>query len=152
MKSVAQTLQKLEHFEGFEVELSNNSKGTFSIATEKEEVPDSTKSIWWIHIYSNEFRSGVDTPEIDLLLSELGWALYKHLKAAPYFRFALVGLEVTMAFSFKDFPSLLNNPSNVSEYQGLVLSNQQVLGTKSENLFTSFTEEHQWIPYAGNNL
>lgn len=101
---------------------------------------------WWCRVApSNLSEVGIDSPASAYVMTEVGILLYQHLRFAPPFRYALVGVEVD---EFRTYSELIEDSSNLSS-PGLVLARdiQQELGILP--VFRSFTPSYVWQPYAG---
>jgi hypothetical protein len=101
---------------------------------------------WWCRTYPNDLsKVGIDNPESAFLMTSLGLILYAHLKYAPSFRYALVGVEVD---EFRTYSELIEDLPNLS-IPGLVLST--ALAPEAETLtgFQPFSSGYVWQPYKG---
>ncbi len=101
---------------------------------------------WWCRVRPSGISEvGIDTPETAYLMTELGILLYQHLRSAPAFRYALVGVEVD---EFRTYSELLEE-SSIPTFPGLVLAETvwQVMGASPT--FRSFSSGYTWKPYEG---
>ncbi|MFB2894402.1 hypothetical protein ACE1CI_15950 [Aerosakkonemataceae cyanobacterium BLCC-F50] len=101
---------------------------------------------WWCRVTPTGISEvGINTPETAYIMTEVGILLYQHLRFAPTFRYALVGLEVD---EFRTYSELLEDTSSPS-FPGLVLAETiwQLLGAPSD--FRSFSSGYVWKPYQG---
>lgn len=81
-------------------------------------------------------------------MRELVPLLYQHLRSAPLFRFALVGIEVDKCITYEELISdnlILQKPE---KFSGLVVSQEIWRKLGSPNSFVSFREGYFWIPYS----
>ncbi|NES81428.1 MAG: hypothetical protein F6K10_08435 [Moorea sp. SIO2B7] len=101
---------------------------------------------WWCRVCpSGVSEIGIEAPDSAYLMTELGILLYQHLRSAPAFRYALVGLEVD---EFRTFEELLDESPKLS-FPGLVLSDTTWQSIKSPPTFRSFSSGYVWQPYEG---
>lgn len=101
---------------------------------------------WWCRVSpSNISEIGINTPEDAQLMTEVGVLLYRCLRAAPAYRYALVGVEVdefrTYSEFIEDFPNL--------KFPGLVLSQTLIQSVEITPLFRQFSPGYIWKPYEG---
>jgi len=85
---------------------------------------------WWCRVCpTNISEIGIDHPQAAYLMTELGILLYQHLRSAPAFRYALVGVEVD---EFRTYSELIDELQN-SAFPGLVLAHSlwQIAGSPS---------------------
>ena len=128
------------HFDDISWVVSNGSQPQC-----RTEIFQDMEENWWCRVFpSNISEVGIDTPETAYLMTELGILLYQHLRSAPIFRYALVGVEVD---EFRTYSELLEEP-NIS-FPGLVLAEAiwQAIGTPL--IFRSFSAGYVWRPYEG---
>ena len=101
---------------------------------------------WWCRVcLSSLSEVGIESPDAAYLMTELGILLYQHLRSAPPFRYALVGLEVD---EFRTYRELLDESSNIS-FPGLVLSHMTWQMMASPSSFIPFSSGYVWQPYEG---
>jgi hypothetical protein len=101
---------------------------------------------WWCRVSpSNLSEVGIDSPESNYLMTELGILLYQSLRFAPPFRYALVGIEVD---EFRTYTELIEESSNLS-IPGLVLSKTLKPDLVLLPVFRDFSPSYVWYPYAG---
>ena len=101
---------------------------------------------WWCRICPSGISElGIDTPENAHLMTELGILLYQHLRSAPAFRYALVGVEVD---EFRTYSELLKESSHLA-FPGLVLSNAVWQAVNLPSVFRPFSLGYVWKPYEG---
>ena len=78
---------------------------------------------------SKESRSGVTSPEVAASLGAAGHALLEHLRSAPPFRFAVVGVEAYEAMTFGDLvQQVAVDPASLDGPDGLVVSDDALPG------------------------
>jgi hypothetical protein len=101
---------------------------------------------WWCRVSPSSISEvGINTPEIAYLMTELGILLYQHLRSAPTFRYALVGLEVD---EFRTYGELIEESSTLS-FPGLVLADNMWQAVGSPPDFRSFSLGYVWKLYEG---
>ncbi|MFB2971138.1 hypothetical protein ACE1CD_19380 [Aerosakkonema sp. BLCC-F183] len=101
---------------------------------------------WWCRVSPSAIGEvGIDTPETAYIMTEIGILLYQHLRFAPKFRYALVGLEVD---EFRTYSELLAETSFQS-FPGLVLAETIWQEIGSLPSFRSFNSGYVWKPYQG---
>jgi hypothetical protein len=101
---------------------------------------------WWCRVCPNNISEvGIDTPESAYRMTEVGILLYKHLKSAPSFRYALVGVEVD---EFRTYTELLEESSTL-EFPGLVLAKNLEIDDRLLLGFRPFESGYIWKPYEG---
>ncbi|MGK7874472.1 MAG: hypothetical protein AB4426_14540 [Xenococcaceae cyanobacterium] len=101
---------------------------------------------WWCQVCpSSVSEIGIEAPDSAYLMTELGILLYQHLRLAPDFRYALVGVEVD---EFRTYSELLDESPNFS-FPGLVLSNATWQTMASPSTFRPFSSGYVWQPYEG---
>lgn len=101
---------------------------------------------WWCRVYPDNISEvGIESPASAYLMTELGILFYQHLRSAPPFRYALVGVEVD---EFKTYSELLEDASDLL-IPGLVLAENigQMLGLSSA--YRAFSPGYVWLPYEG---
>lgn len=83
------------------------------------------------------------------LLNSVGTLLYEHLKSAPSFRFAILGIETYQFNRFEAFPSLLQDTKSRAGLNGLVVNDTvlEILGPSLD--FIPFTRGYSWLPTEG---
>ncbi|HIK03789.1 MAG TPA: hypothetical protein IGS40_03585 [Trichormus sp. M33_DOE_039] len=101
---------------------------------------------WWCRVYPNNISElGIDSPESAYLMTELGILLYKHLRTAPRFRYALVGVEVD---EFRTYSELIEDLPNLS-IPGLVLDKKIEQEIKTLPVYRHFISVYVWQLYEG---
>lgn len=129
------------YFEGVSWVISNNNQshchtGIF------QDIEDN----WWCRVsFSSIGGVGIDTPETAHIMTEIGILLYQHLRFAPKFRYALVGLEVD---EFRTYSELIEEASPQS-FPGLVLAETIWQKVGSPPTFRAFSSGYVWKPYEG---
>lgn len=78
-------------------------------------------------------------------MTALGILFYQHLRSAPEFRYALVGVEVD---EFRTYSELLADFSELS-VPGLVLAIEVGLEMDLSSGYCPFSPGYIWQPYAG---
>jgi hypothetical protein len=130
-----------EHFEGIEWMLSNNRQCLCRTDTFQD-----MEQNWWCRVYPNNISEvGIDTPESAYVMTELGILFYLTLRFAPWFRYALVGVEVD---EFRTYSELMEDLSKLS-LPGLVLAKELIHGLETSPVFRSFSPSYVWQPYEG---
>jgi len=101
---------------------------------------------WWCRVCPNNISEvGIDAPESAYLMTELGILLYQHLRSAPSFRYALVGVEVD---EFRTYSELLEENSDLP-IPGLVLAVEVGRKMGMSPAFRPFSAGYVWQPYEG---
>jgi hypothetical protein len=139
----------VHHFAGFTVASKAGSPSRFTVELDHDPWGEG-RGEYWVSVVSDEFRSG-ESPASDERLAELRDGLYRRLRTAPPYRFALVGVEVFATVTYEALLELLDDPSSLSPaYDGLVLRADDVAATSAASLFTPFSDGYRWIrPLAG---
>jgi hypothetical protein len=129
------------HFEGVAWVLSNGVRS--------ECCPSIFQDIdanWWCRVCpSNISEIGIEAPESAYLMTELGILLYQHLKLAPAFRYALVGVEVDEFRTYSELQAELPN----LHFPGLVLADAIYQAKRLPRTFQPFSLGYFWQPYEG---
>jgi hypothetical protein len=76
--------------------------------------------------------------------SEVGFLLYEHLKSAPFFRYAMVGLEVDGFLEESEFKT-----TDLNRYDGIVLSKDFYESLDVQYELEEFSPGYYWRPYLG---
>ncbi|WP_427160970.1 hypothetical protein ACQFX9_04940 [Aliinostoc sp. HNIBRCY26] len=130
-----------QHFMGQILTLSNGSPCLCRADTFQD-----IENNWWCRVYPNNISElGIDSPESAYLMTELGILLYKHLRLAPPFRYALVGVEVD---EFRTHSELIEDLPNLS-IPGLVLAKKIEQEVETLQIFRIFSSGYVWQPYEG---
>jgi len=132
--------QFARHFEGLSLVLSSGTQFKGQTTTFQD-----FEGNWWCRVCPDNLPgTGIDAPDIAYTMTELGILLYRRLQSAPFFRYALVGLEVD---EFRTYSELSTEISQ-SSFPGLVLCESvwRSLVTPSFRLFSS---GYVWQPYEG---
>ncbi|MGC1309837.1 MAG: hypothetical protein WA885_21640 [Phormidesmis sp.] len=130
-----------QHFEGVTWKLSNRRQCQCRTDTFQD-----IDENWWCRVYPNNIsKMGIESSESAYVMTELGILFYQHLRSAPKFRYALVGVEVD---EFRTHSELLEDASDLST-PGLVLAEDigQVLELSSA--YRAFRPGYVWFPYEG---
>jgi hypothetical protein len=136
-----QAKQFAQHFEGETWLLSNGCQCQC-----RTDIFQDLEENWWCRVYPSNMReAGVESPESAYLMTELGILLYQHLRSAPTFRYALVGVEVD---EFRTYSELLEESPELS-IPGLVLSPEIQKHTLVSSTFRPFSSGYIWQPYKG---
>jgi len=128
----------VNHFKGVKFKLSDGLES--ELRTYRLEDPEDNS---WLCVYPTGLsKSGVCSEDDARQMTEAAAHLYRLLKTAPDFRYAIVGVEV----EFFRFESEINELNDV-DYDGVVLSIEfwDKVG-KPEN-FIQFREGYYWRPY-----
>jgi hypothetical protein len=96
---------------------------------------------------TNVSRSGVSDQAVAAQLTEAGAHLYAHLRAAPAFRFAMVGVEVDDVRSEFEVEEMVR--ASHRAYQGLVVAADLWQRAGQPSLFQPFRPGYVWRPYLG---
>ena len=116
-----------------------------SLSQCRTEIFQDLEDNWWCRVspaYVSEME--IDTPEMAYQMTETGIFLYQHLRSAPTFRYALVGVEVD---EFRTHSELLKE--SILEFPGLVLAESIWQTVGSPPAFRSFSSGYVWKPYEG---
>ncbi len=133
--------QFAKHFNEISWVLSNSSQSQCHT-----EVFQDLEGNWWCRVCPSGISEvGIYTPESAYLMTELGLLLYQRLRAAPPFRYALVGVEVD---EFRTYGELLEEFSPVA-FPGLVLAETVWQAAGSSPGFRPFSLGYVWKPYEG---
>lgn len=143
-----------KHFEGLSFELITGKTSMCSVAIHSDE-----ENNWWVDVVPNNITGSCGSSLNDAIeVSELGFRLYKHLKLAPQFRFALFGCEVE---EFRLYSELANDVATYRDgrtefnnhpgFSGLVLSHELWEELGKPIAFPPFTDKYRWRPYAGQD-
>lgn len=99
---------------------------------------------WWAWaIPDGVTRSGIQDEKDGRQLTEIGLALYSHLRSAPPFRYALVGVEVDEFRCFNE----LDGDIVTLDFNGLVLSEAVWQHLGSPSIFVPFEPGFRWRPF-----
>lgn len=129
------------HFETVSWTLSNNTQ-PHCRDTLFQDVDDN----WWCQICPDSLSEiGIESPDAAYRMTELGILLYQHLRTAPTYRFALVGVEVD---EFRTHSELLDDAPDLN-FSGLVLSDTLWQSIGQPSTFRSFSSGYVWQPYEG---
>lgn len=130
-----------QYFEGVTWTLSNGRQCQCRTATFQD-----VEENWWCRVTPNNISEiGIESPESAYLMTELGILFYQHLRSAPEFRYALVGVEVD---EFRTCSELLEDSSELS-IPGLVLAAEVGLGMGLSSAYRPFSSGYVWLPYEG---
>jgi hypothetical protein len=103
---------------------------------------------WWTIVIPDGMIIGGKDTDLTLVqkerASEVGFLLYDHLKSAPFFRYAMVGLEVDGFVEESEFQT-----TDLQRYDGVVLSKEFYERIDCQNGFEKFTADYYWRPYLG---
>ena len=133
--------QFAQHFQGKEWLLSNSRQ----CQCHTDNFQDLEQN-WWCRVYPNHISAvGIDSPESAYIMTELGILLYKTLRFAPRFRYALVGVEVD---EFRTYSELIEDLPDLS-IPGLVLAKELDDKLETSPLFRPFSPSSVWQPYQG---
>lgn len=133
--------QFAQHFEASSLPLSNGSQSQ-CYNTIFQDISEN----WWCRICPDGMSEiGVEAPEAAYSMTELGLLLYQHLRSAPPFRYALVGIEVD---EFRTFDELLDESSTL-HVPGLVLSTSTWQSIGEPTTFRAFSSGYVWQLYEG---
>ncbi len=134
-------MQFAQHFEGTTWILSNSRQCQCRADTFQD-----IEENWWCRVCPNNLSEvGIVTPESAYLMTELGILLYQHLRSAPVFRYALVGVEVD---EFRTYSELLKESLDLL-IPGLVLAIEVGQKIRISSTFRSFCPGYVWQPYEG---
>jgi len=130
-----------QYFEGVTWTLSNGGQCQCRTASFQD-----IDENWWCRVCPNNISEiGIESPESAYLMTELGILFYQHLRFAPEFRYALVGVEVD---EFRTYSELLEDFSELS-IPGLVLAIEVGQEMELSSAYRSFSPGYVWLPYEG---
>ena len=143
-----------EHFKDLSFELLTGKTSVCSV-----NVHSNAESNWWAAIFPDNITRSDSSGLTDAIeISEVGFRLYKHLKSAPQFRFALFGCEVE---EFRLHSELANDVAvyrdgriqfnNHSAFDGLVLSLEIWEELGKPVAFFHFMGNYRWRLYKGKD-
>lgn len=133
--------QFASHFNELSLPLSNGSQSHCSAGVFQD-----SEDNWWCRVCpSGISQIGIDTPETAYIMTELGLLIYQNLRAAPPFRYALVGVEVD---EFRSYSELLEDAAALT-LPGLVLAQSVWQAVGSPPAFHPFSLGYVWQPYEG---
>ncbi len=146
-KSIAEDFAK--HFEELTFKLVT---GTTSVC--KNWVHQNPEMNWWVTVLPSEItKTGVNSKKDCIELSELGLRLYKHLLTAPFFRYALAGVEVDDFMYYSDlFKSVCTYPDErraLHGFTGLILRKEIWKELGEPIAFVKFKTDYVWQIYYG---
>ncbi|MEM9486355.1 MAG: hypothetical protein AAGA83_21980 [Cyanobacteria bacterium P01_F01_bin.116] len=129
------------HFDVVSWKLSNDHQ-IHCQTTLFQDIDDS----WWCRVVPDGLSEiGIESPDAAYLMTELGILLYQHLRSAPAYRFALVGIEVD---EFRTHSELLEDAPDL-KFPGLVLSDAIWQSIDQPSTFRPFSTGYVWQPYEG---
>lgn len=129
------------HFDGIVWKLSNDCQVQCQ-TTLFQDIDDN----WWCRVVPDGLSEiGIESPDAAYLMTELGILLYQHLRSAPAYRFAVVGIEVD---EFRTHSELLEDSPDLT-FPGLVLSDAIWQSIDQPSTFRSFSPGYMWQPYEG---
>jgi hypothetical protein len=109
---------------------------------------------WWAVVTpQGESESGVTSDDVAQSLSAAGQALLEHLRSAPPFRFAVIGVEAFEAITFDDLDaSTGSDPSFPDRFDGLVVSDEVRDRLGRDAPLEPFAPGYAWFPYRGEHF
>ena len=135
------SLSFANHFEGLSWVLTDGIRSVCASSTHCD--PEGN---WWVIVCPTGIsRSGVSGQTAANQLTEVGNLLYKRLRTASTFRYAIVGVE---SDEFRRF-SELDEDLLVLPFDGLVVSDQIWKRLGSPHIFVPFSTGYYWRPYKG---
>jgi hypothetical protein len=135
-ESNAQKKVVLAYFEGKSIQIKEEN---YTIST----YPDGMVTVDKIS------KKGVYTQEIANELTAVGFEFYRLLKAAPDFRYALVGVEVDDWRSWADLEEI---PTDMGLTKGFVISAAAYHALGNPVPVEPFRKNYLWTPYQGETL
>jgi hypothetical protein len=133
--------QFAKHFDGISWVRSNGH--SFQCRTA---IFQDSEANWWCQVIPSGISEvGIEASDIAYQMTELGISLYQQLQSAPFFRYALVGLEVD---EFRTYSELIAEPS-VLDFPGLVLAETVWRSLGEPSTFRPFSSGYVWQPYEG---
>ena len=98
---------------------------------------------WCVVMPDGVSMGGIQSPEDQEELDELAVLLLEHLRTAPSFRYALVGVEVD---SFREYEEIDRDLVNL-DFNGLVISTDIWRRLGQPPMFKPFDKGHVWRPF-----
>lgn len=130
-----------QHFDGLSWDLSGVIQSRCHVAIFQD-----FEENWWCRVCPDNLgEHGIDAPNIAYLMTELGILLYRRLRSAPPFRYALAGLEVD---EFRTY-SELSTEVSINGFAGLVLAETVWRSLGASPFFRPFSTGYVWHPYEG---
>lgn len=140
------------YFEGLSFGLVTGKTSACSIGIHSDD-----ENNWWVDVFPDNVTRSCGSSLTDAIeISEVGFRLYKHLKSAPRFRFALFGCEVE---EFRLYSQLADDVAtyrdgrtefnNHPAFSGLILSLEIWEELGKPIAFPPFGDNHRWRIYGG---
>jgi hypothetical protein len=133
-----------DYFQGLALTLSDGKQISCSADTYFQDRDGN----WWTIVIPEGMVIGGNYGDLTLRqkerASEVGFLLYEHLKSAPIFRYAIVGLEVDGFLEESEFKT-----TDLNLYDGIVLSKEFYERLNIQNKLEEFTADYYWRPYLG---
>jgi hypothetical protein len=99
---------------------------------------------WWATVCPDGVtRNGINNEQERQQLTAISIALYEHLRSAPAFRYALVGVEVDGFRYFRE----LDDDVVTMDFNGLVVSDAVWNHLGSPTIFVPFKPGYRWRPF-----
>jgi hypothetical protein len=132
------------HFENFRCVLSDGSQSFCSTSAHQ----DSDNNWWACVVPSGLSRNGIRDELEARLMTEIGHLLCEHLRTAPPYRYALVGMES------EDFRYFTEPDGDLAKlpFHGLVISHEIWEGLDQPAIFVPFEPSYVWRPYLGETF
>jgi hypothetical protein len=141
-----------KHFEGLSFQLVTGKASVCSATVGLDDEHD-----WWVDIFPDSITQSNGSSLTDAIeVSEVGFRLYKRLRSAPQFRFALFGCEVQQ---FRLHSQLLDSVAVYGDghkefdrhpaFDGLVLSDEIWEELEQPIAFVRFADGYRWRLYGG---
>lgn len=128
-----------EFFAGTESHLPDGQ-----VVVNKSDVFQDTDGNWWSSVIPSATDRLQDRlTENKRLQEDVSEVLYRSLQGAPFFRYAIVGLEVE---EFRTYNELLQEP-DLSIFPGLVINKDLLEELRVPSSFRPFGSGYVWLPY-----
>ena len=133
------------HFQGLNLSLVDHASSLLSA-----NIWQASDDNWWCRVCPGGVsRSGIGNRDDAKQMTEIGILLYGHLRSAPSFRFALVGVETEECISYSE---LIDNKEFIianSHFNGLVINHEIWDHFEQPPIFEPFKDNYFWKPYKG---
>ena len=139
------------HFNNISHTLSNKQKVIYEASCYKGPMYYDSEN-WRCVVCLRKMNTNDESINVDKdhqIINEITPLLYEHLRTAPKFRYALVGVEVDEWRTYEELMEDIEDPIYVP---GLVLSQNVWKKLGCPNNFVQFTDKYLWIPYSFSDI
>jgi hypothetical protein len=102
-----------------------------------------SEGYWCVVAPEGVSRAGISSPKDQEEMDELARLMLDHLRTAPYFRFADVGIEVASVREFSE----INDDLVTTDFNGAVISLDIWKSLGSPTVFEPFSQGFVWRPF-----